>query len=215
MVMYVDPTNHICVLFLLDQPSIQSDHILVHVRTLKFYPPPLNGWSLDRWILLLLPTSAVARDGGDKGSSSDRWCDWVPGEEARQGQPGSRPPHLPPLPPRHRLRSRQVPDAHGAQDGGRAASSGDQPILDLLLQTLLLRAIDDVLHLLAAARSQGSLDDRDSLISALKQVDVVVSTIAGDQILQQLKLVEAIKEAGTIKVCHPSHAKFVPSFSIS
>ncbi|URD98734.1 Isoflavone reductase [Musa troglodytarum] len=51
---------------------------------------------------------------------------------------------------------------------------------------------------------QGSLDDRDSLISALKQVDAVVSTIAGDQILQQLKLVEAIKEAGTIKRYLPS-----------
>ncbi|KAJ6803095.1 bifunctional pinoresinol-lariciresinol reductase 2-like [Iris pallida] len=51
---------------------------------------------------------------------------------------------------------------------------------------------------------QGSLDDHESLVSALKKVDVVVSSIASDSILEQLKLIEAIKEVGTIKRYLPS-----------
>nr|QGU34067.1 pinoresinol-lariciresinol reductase 3 [Taiwania cryptomerioides] len=55
---------------------------------------------------------------------------------------------------------------------------------------------------------EASFDDHGSLVDAVKQVDVVISAIAGNhmrhQILQQLKLVEAIKEAGNIK-------RFVPS----
>ncbi|WOL20538.1 bifunctional pinoresinol-lariciresinol reductase 2-like [Canna indica] len=51
---------------------------------------------------------------------------------------------------------------------------------------------------------RGSLEDDDSLVSALKQVDVVVSAIAGHKILQQLKLVDAIKQVDNIK-------RFVPS----
>lgn len=51
---------------------------------------------------------------------------------------------------------------------------------------------------------QGSLDDHGSLVSALKQVDVVVSSVASDSILEQLKLIEAIKQVGTIKRYLPS-----------
>jgi phenylcoumaran benzylic ether reductase len=47
---------------------------------------------------------------------------------------------------------------------------------------------------------QGSLHDHESLIAALKQVDVVICTVASNCILEQLKLVEAIREVGTIKV---------------
>ena len=51
----------------------------------------------------------------------------------------------------------------------------------------------------------GSFDDHCSLVEAVKQVDVVISAISGvhfrsHQILLQLKLVDAIKEAGNIKV---------------
>lgn len=56
---------------------------------------------------------------------------------------------------------------------------------------------------------QGSLDDHNSMVSALKQVDVVVSAVAGNHlrhaVLEQLKLIEAIKEVGTIKVCLPKN----------
>eukprot|EP00253_Pinus_taeda_P036466 PITA_36466 len=55
---------------------------------------------------------------------------------------------------------------------------------------------------------EGTFEDPQSLVAALKQVDVVISAIAGNhftnQILQQLKLVEAIKEAGNIKRFLPS-----------
>jgi len=55
---------------------------------------------------------------------------------------------------------------------------------------------------------EGSFEDPQSLVAALKQVDVVISAMAGNhftnQILQQLKLVEAIKEVGNIKRFLPS-----------
>ncbi|KAG9456481.1 hypothetical protein H6P81_000989 [Aristolochia fimbriata] len=55
---------------------------------------------------------------------------------------------------------------------------------------------------------QGSLNDRESLVSALKQVDVVVSAVAANHlrhaIMEQLTLIEAIKEVGTIKRFLPS-----------
>ncbi|KAG9456480.1 hypothetical protein H6P81_000988 [Aristolochia fimbriata] len=55
---------------------------------------------------------------------------------------------------------------------------------------------------------KGSLSDRGSLVSALKQVDAVVSALAGNHlrlaILEQLNLVQAIKQVGTIKRFLPS-----------
>ncbi|XP_031098712.1 isoflavone reductase homolog isoform X2 [Ipomoea triloba] len=56
---------------------------------------------------------------------------------------------------------------------------------------------------------EASFDDHRSLVDAVKQVDVVICTMSGvhfrsHNILQQLKLIEAIKEAGNIK-------RFVPS----
>ncbi|MED6148315.1 hypothetical protein PIB30_118064 [Stylosanthes scabra] len=71
----------------------------------------------------------------------------------------------------------------------------------------------DKLQLLMSFKEQGaklvraSLDDHESLVNALKQVDVVISAVAGvphrgHYILQQLKLIDAIKEAGNIKVIH-------------
>ncbi|XP_077234855.1 bifunctional pinoresinol-lariciresinol reductase 2-like [Tasmannia lanceolata] len=56
---------------------------------------------------------------------------------------------------------------------------------------------------------EGSFSDHRSLVNAIKQVDVVICTISGvhirsHHILLQLKLVEAIKEAGNIKRFLPS-----------
>jgi nucleoside-diphosphate-sugar epimerase len=64
----------------------------------------------------------------------------------------------------------------------------------------------DKLQLLLSFKAQGavlveaSMDDRRGLVAAVKQADVVVSAMAGTHLLQQLKLVEAIKEAGNIQV---------------
>ncbi|KAJ6366464.1 hypothetical protein OIU77_002950 [Salix suchowensis] len=50
----------------------------------------------------------------------------------------------------------------------------------------------------------GELDEHDKLVSAVKQVDVVISALAVPQHLDQLKIISAMKEAGNIK-------RFVPS----
>uniref|UniRef100_A0A0D9XYC2 NmrA-like domain-containing protein n=1 Tax=Leersia perrieri TaxID=77586 RepID=A0A0D9XYC2_9ORYZ len=73
----------------------------------------------------------------------------------------------------------------------------------------------DKLQILLAFKSQGaklleaSLDDHQGLVAAIRQVDVVVSAMSGvhfrsHNLMLQLKLVEAIKEAGNVK-------RFVPS----
>ncbi|XP_045817397.1 phenylcoumaran benzylic ether reductase TP7-like [Trifolium pratense] len=50
----------------------------------------------------------------------------------------------------------------------------------------------------------GDLSDHESLVKAIKQVDVVISTLGGAQINDQIKLISAIKEAGNIKRFLPS-----------
>ncbi|RDX78823.1 hypothetical protein CR513_40850 [Mucuna pruriens] len=50
----------------------------------------------------------------------------------------------------------------------------------------------------------GDLTDHESLVKAIKQVDVVISTIGSAQINDQVKLIAAIKEAGNIKRFFPS-----------
>ncbi|XP_068338983.1 isoeugenol synthase 1-like [Pyrus communis] len=46
---------------------------------------------------------------------------------------------------------------------------------------------------------QGELDENEKLVAVLRQVDVVVSTLLVPQHLQQLKIINAIKDAGNIK----------------
>lgn len=50
----------------------------------------------------------------------------------------------------------------------------------------------------------GDLADHESLVKAIKQVDVVISTLGGAQVDDQVKLIAAIKEAGNIKRFLPS-----------
>jgi hypothetical protein len=47
---------------------------------------------------------------------------------------------------------------------------------------------------------QGDVGDHESILAALKQVDVVISTLSPTLIADQLKLIDAIKEVGHIKV---------------
>ena len=69
----------------------------------------------------------------------------------------------------------------------------------------------DKLQILLSFKAEGatlveaSFTDHKSLVEAVKKVDVVICTMSGvhfrsHNILMQLKLVEAIKEAGNIKV---------------
>lgn len=47
---------------------------------------------------------------------------------------------------------------------------------------------------------QGDLSDHETLLKAVKEVDVVISAVGGEQIDDQVKLIAAIKQAGNIKV---------------
>lgn len=51
---------------------------------------------------------------------------------------------------------------------------------------------------------EGSLEEHQRLVDALKQVDVLISTVSGPSFHNQLALLPAIKEAGTIKRFFPS-----------
>ncbi|KAL0017148.1 hypothetical protein SO802_004217 [Lithocarpus litseifolius] len=50
----------------------------------------------------------------------------------------------------------------------------------------------------------GDLYDHGSLVKAIKQVDVVISTVGHLQIVDQVKIIAAIKEAGNVKRFYPS-----------
>jgi len=47
---------------------------------------------------------------------------------------------------------------------------------------------------------QGDLYDHQGLVNAIKQVDVVISTVGQYQLADQEKIISAIKEAGNVKV---------------
>ncbi|XAR61745.1 hypothetical protein NMG60_11016251 [Bertholletia excelsa] len=50
----------------------------------------------------------------------------------------------------------------------------------------------------------GDLNDHESLVKAIKQVDVVISTVGNFQLADQVKIIAAIKEAGNVKRFFPS-----------
>ncbi|KAH9305674.1 hypothetical protein KI387_010078 [Taxus chinensis] len=83
----------------------------------------------------------------------------------------------------------------------------------IMFRPELVSDIDKVQMLLSfkqlgAKLVEASLDDQERVVDALKQVDVVISALSGGilrhHILEQLKLVEAIKVAGNIKRFLPS-----------
>nr|CCC55425.1 phenylcoumaran benzylic ether reductase [Pinus pinaster] len=50
----------------------------------------------------------------------------------------------------------------------------------------------------------GSLEDHASLVEAVKKVDIVISTVGGEEIASQFNIIKAIKEVGTIQRFLPS-----------
>ncbi|XP_059637198.1 phenylcoumaran benzylic ether reductase Betv6-like [Cornus florida] len=50
----------------------------------------------------------------------------------------------------------------------------------------------------------GDLYDHESLVKAIKQVDVVISTVGHSQLVDQVKIIAAVKEAGNVKRFFPS-----------
>ncbi|XP_077247580.1 isoeugenol synthase 1-like [Tasmannia lanceolata] len=51
---------------------------------------------------------------------------------------------------------------------------------------------------------EGNLDEHDKLVSVIKKVDVVISTLGVPKHLEQIKIIDAIKKAGNIKRFLPS-----------
>eukprot|EP00252_Welwitschia_mirabilis_P011859 TRINITY_DN2635_c0_g1_i2.p1 TRINITY_DN2635_c0_g1~~TRINITY_DN2635_c0_g1_i2.p1 ORF type:complete len:271 (+),score=38.40 TRINITY_DN2635_c0_g1_i2:209-1021(+) len=51
---------------------------------------------------------------------------------------------------------------------------------------------------------KGSMDDHETLVKAIKSVDVVISAVGSAQITEQSKIIKAIKEAGNVKRFLPS-----------
>lgn len=48
--------------------------------------------------------------------------------------------------------------------------------------------------------SQGDVHNHEDLVKAIKQVDVVISTVGVELMAEQHKIISAIKEAGNVKV---------------
>ncbi|CDP16501.1 unnamed protein product [Coffea canephora] len=66
---------------------------------------------------------------------------------------------------------------------------------------------------------KGAMDEHEKLVSVLKEVDIVISALACPQVLDQLKIIEAIKVAGNIKRflpsdfgCEENRVTVLPSF---
>ncbi|XP_020267506.1 isoflavone reductase-like protein [Asparagus officinalis] len=55
---------------------------------------------------------------------------------------------------------------------------------------------------------KGNLHDHESLVKAIKEVDVVISAVGAVQLADQIKIVDAIKEVGNIKRFLPSEFGF-------
>ncbi|GAY65885.1 hypothetical protein CUMW_244460 [Citrus unshiu] len=63
-----------------------------------------------------------------------------------------------------------------------------------------LQKIQEPPSLKSTRNFRGELDEHEKIISILKEVGVVISTVAYPQLLDQLKIVDAIKVAGNIKI---------------
>ncbi|KAL3598818.1 hypothetical protein D5086_006736 [Populus alba] len=101
-------------------------------------------------------------------------------------------------------------------------ASLDQGHTTYVLQRSEIGLDIEKLHLLLSFKKQGahlvqgSFSDQQSLVEAVKKVDVVICTISGvhfksHNILMQLKLVDAIKEAGNVKRFLPSEFGMDPA----
>ncbi|XP_062165300.1 isoeugenol synthase 1-like [Alnus glutinosa] len=60
------------------------------------------------------------------------------------------------------------------------------------------------LHSMGTTFVLGELEEHEKIVSALREVDIVISALAYPQVLDQLKIIDAIKVAGNIKRFLPS-----------
>ncbi|KDP36246.1 hypothetical protein JCGZ_09811 [Jatropha curcas] len=89
-----------------------------------------------------------------------------------------------------------------------ASAKSGHPTFALVRETTLSSAdkasIIDNFKSLGVNFSIGDIYDHESLVKAIKQVDVVISTVGQPQVPDQVKIIDAIKEAGNIKRFLPS-----------
>ena len=62
---------------------------------------------------------------------------------------------------------------------------------------------------------QGELSEHEKMVAALKQVDVVISTLAVPQILEQFKLLMPLNKLATSRFVAYMHSSTTPFFSFS
>ena len=82
------------------------------------------------------------------------------------------------------------------------------PIFEFLLLIEELQLWNS--FLIGSVMLQGDLHDHESLVKAIKQVDVVISTVGRAQFSDQVKIIAAIKEAGNVKVKSSKLTKSLP-----
>nr|CAB3447652.1 unnamed protein product [Digitaria exilis] len=84
----------------------------------------------------------------------------------------------------------------------RASLAAGHPTFALVRPHHLARPDSPVLQPLVAAGAtllEGSLEDYQSLLRAVRQVDIVICSVPTKQALEQKPLIRAIKEAGCVK----------------
>lgn len=89
-----------------------------------------------------------------------------------------------------------------------ASAKAGHPTFALIRETAVSdpskAAILDKFKNLGVTFLYGNLGNHESLVSAIKQVDVVISSVGGELTADQIKIISAIKEAGSVK-------RFIPS----
>ncbi|XP_027152145.1 isoflavone reductase homolog PCBER-like [Coffea eugenioides] len=89
-----------------------------------------------------------------------------------------------------------------------AGAKAGHPTFALVLENTISdpkrAAIIESFKSLGVAFLYGDLHDHQQLVNAIKQVDIVISTVGGDLVAHQVKIIAAIKEAGNIKRFLPS-----------
>ncbi|KAK6136741.1 hypothetical protein DH2020_029569 [Rehmannia glutinosa] len=91
-----------------------------------------------------------------------------------------------------------------------ASANAGHPTFILVRESTLCNTASPKSNLIQSFRSSsvnfilGDLYDHESLVKAIKQVDVVISTVGYAQLNDQDKIVAAIKEAGNVKRFFPS-----------
>ncbi|KAM7276698.1 hypothetical protein ACFE04_018564 [Oxalis oulophora] len=93
----------------------------------------------------------------------------------------------------------------------RASAQSSHPTFLLIRESTLSNPADDHKSEIIASFKKlgvnfliGDLNDQESLVKAIKQVDVVISTVSRTMVHEQHKIISAIKQAGNIKRFFPS-----------